>query len=131
MWQPDSLHRNLKAGDYRYEVEDANGCGDAGNTEIKSPYQNCFVMMPSAFSPNSDGSNDVFRPRIYDAVTNYRLSIFNRWGSLVFQTKDPKVGWDGYSHGIPQTPQAFVYVCTFTTSKNEPKEYRGSVMLVK
>ncbi|SFN26365.1 gliding motility-associated C-terminal domain-containing protein [Chitinophaga sp. YR627] len=130
-WQPDSLHRNLRAGDYRYEVEDANGCGDAGNTEIKSPNQNCFVMMPSAFSPNSDGSNDVFRPRIYDAVTNYRLSIFNRWGSLVFQTNDPKVGWDGYSRGIPQTPQAFVYVCTFTTSKNEPKEYRGAVMLVK
>jgi gliding motility-associated-like protein len=130
-WQPDSIHHSLKAGHYRYEIEDANGCTDGGNTVITSPNVNCFVMMPSAFSPNGDGNNDLFRPKIYDAVTGYRLSVYNRWGSLVFQTNDPKIGWDGYSHGVPLTAQAFIYVCTFTTSKSEPKEYTGSVVLVK
>jgi gliding motility-associated-like protein len=131
MWQPDSIHVNMKAGNYRYQVEDANGCGDAGAATIASPWQNCLVLMPSAFSPNGDGNNDMFRPRVYDAVSNYQLRIFNRWGSLVFQTSDPRTGWDGYSKGTPQTSQAFIYVCTFHTSKNEPKEYRGTVMLVK
>jgi len=131
MWQVDSLHRNLKAGFYRYRVEDANGCEQEGDATVTSPWQNCLVLMPSAFSPNGDGNNDVFRPKIYDAVTDYQLKVYNRWGSLIFQSGDPKIGWDGYCNGIPQHVQAFVYVCTFKTSKNEPKEYRGTVMLLK
>ncbi|SHM80205.1 gliding motility-associated C-terminal domain-containing protein [Chitinophaga sp. CF418] len=131
MWQPDSLHSNLKTGSYRYEIEDAKGCGETGTASVTSPWQNCLVVMPSAFSPNGDGNNDLFRPKVYDAVTNYQLKIFNRWGSLVFQTNDPKRGWDGYYSGMPQSSQAFVYVCSFNTSRNELKEYRGTVMLVK
>lgn len=131
MWQPDSLYRNLKAGSYRYEIEDAKGCGETGTASVTSPWQNCLVVMPSAFSPNGDGNNDLFRPKVYDAVTNYQLRVFNRWGSLVFQTNDPKIGWDGYYSGMPQSSQAFIYVCSFSTSRNEPKEYRGTVMLVK
>ncbi len=131
MWQADSLHRNLKTGNYHFEIEDANGCGEKGMAVVTSPWQNCLVVMPSAFSPNGDGNNDLFRPKVYDAVTNYQLRVFNRWGSLVFQTNDPKTGWDGYMKGRPQSSQAFVYVCSFNTSGNEPKEYRGTVMLVK
>lgn len=131
MWQPDSLHPNLKAGNYRYEIEDANGCGEAGTATVTSPWQNCLVVMPSAFSPNGDGNNDLFRPRVYDAVTNYQLKVYNRWGSLVFQTNDPRIGWDGYCSGMPQSSQAFLYVCSFKTSRNEQKEYKGTVMLVK
>ncbi|QHS63106.1 T9SS type B sorting domain-containing protein [Chitinophaga agri] len=130
-WQPDSIQRNLKAGSYHYEVADANGCIDGGHTVISSPHQNCFVMMPSAFSPNGDGNNDLFRPRVYDAITHYKLTVYNRWGSLVFQTNDPKIGWDGYCRGVPQTPQAFIYVCTFVTSKGDQREYTGSLVLVK
>lgn len=131
MWRTDSLHRNLKAGYYRYSVEDANGCTEEGSATVTSPWQNCLVLMPSAFSPNGDGNNDLFRPKIYDAVSKYELKVYNRWGGLIFQTNDPKIGWDGYCSGVPQHSQAFVYVCTFHTSKNEPKEYRGTVMLVK
>jgi gliding motility-associated-like protein len=131
MWQPDSLYPNLKAGNYRYEIEDAKGCSETGTASIISPWANCLVVMPSAFSPNGDGNNDLFRPRVYDAVTNYQLKVFNRWGNLVFQTNDPKRGWDGYYSGMPLGSQAFVYTCSFNTSKNELKEYRGTVMLVK
>lgn len=130
-WQPDSLIRNLKAGTYHYEIEDANGCGEIGTTTITSPWQNCLVLMPSAFSPNGDGNNDYFRPKVYDAVTNYQLKIFNRWGSLVFQTNDLRSGWDGTLGGVPQASQAFIYMCTFYTSRNELKEYRGTVMLMR
>jgi gliding motility-associated-like protein len=64
------------------------------------------VSFPNAFTPSesgpSDGSydpndfdNDVFHP-IFSGVSEYRLSIFNRWGELLFESNDPDIGWDGY-----------------------------------
>lgn len=131
MWQSDNMVRNLKTGPYHYEVEDSHGCGQYGTTTVESPWKNCLVVMPSAFSPNGDGNNDLFRPKVYDAVTQYQLKVFNRWGGLVFQTNDPRAGWDGYSHGQPQMPQAFIYVCSFRDRNDEPKEYRGTIILTR
>lgn len=130
-WQQDSLLHALKAGFYQYEVADTNGCALAGSASITSPFQNCLVVMPTAFSPNGDGNNDVFRPRIYDAVKQYTLSIFNRWGAMVYQTQDPQAGWDGSYKGMVQDQQAFIYVCTFHDRNNDLKEFRGSVVLVR
>lgn len=64
------------------------------------------IVIPNAFTPNPNGpnggvvqdgefNNDVFHP-ITTGVTKYRLSIFNRWGELIFESLDPKIGWDGY-----------------------------------
>lgn len=55
------------------------------------------VYVPNAISPNEDGENDVFRPRFnpFYELASYRLSIFNRWGSLVFESNDPNLGWNG------------------------------------
>lgn len=126
-WTQNNIFTNLKAGSYQYEIKDANGCNLSGSETITSPNQNCPVIIPSAFSPNGDGNNDVFRPRIYYAIKDYQLSVFNRWGALVFRTSDPNVGWDGANSPV----QAFIYVCTFSDMKNERKEFRGSLMLLR
>lgn len=126
-WKEESTLTNLKAGYYQYEVKDANGCNLDGNASITSPWQNCLVVIPSAFSPNGDGNNDVFKPKIYDAVKNYEMSVYNRWGGLVFRTSDPNAGWDGANN----QPQAFIYVCTFNDRNNEKKEFTGSLMLLR
>lgn len=130
-WQQDSILQALRAGHYVYEVADTNGCGIGGSANITSPFQNCIVVMPTAFSPNGDGSNDLFRPKVYDALTHYELSVYNRWGGLVFRTNDPQAGWDGSVKGILQEQQAFAYICTFNDRNNEHKEFRGSVVLVR
>jgi gliding motility-associated-like protein len=130
-WQQDSILHSLKAGFYQYEVADTNGCAMAGSASITSPFEHCLVMMPTAFSPNGDGKNDVFKPRIYDAVKQYSMTIFNRWGAIVFQTQDPQSGWDGTYKGMVQDQQAFIYVCTFHDRNDELKEFRGSVVLVR
>ncbi|WP_177230438.1 gliding motility-associated C-terminal domain-containing protein [Chitinophaga sp. CF118] len=127
MWKQDSILSDLKAGYYQYEIKDANGCSLGGNANITSPWQNCLVVIPSAFSPNGDGNNDLFKPKIYDAVKNYQLSVFNRWGALVFRTSDPNAGWDG----ARLQSQSFIYVCTFNDRNNERKEYTGSLLLIK
>jgi gliding motility-associated-like protein len=131
LWQTDSVLGGLKPGRYEYEIRDSNGCSITGTAEITSPYQNCFVILPTAFSPNRDGNNDVFRPKVYDDVHNYQLSVYNRWGALVFRTNDPGIGWDGTYKGSLMMAQHYVYVCTYTDRNNEPQELKGVVMLVR
>lgn len=64
------------------------------------------IDFPSAFSPNTTGpndghfntgdyNNDVFHP-VFVGVDSYQLSIYNRWGELIFESKDPDIGWNGY-----------------------------------
>lgn len=131
LWQADSVLGNLRPGRYEYEIRDSMGCSVTGSGEITSPYQNCFVILPTAFSPNGDGNNDVFRPKVYDDVHNYQLSIYNRWGALVFRTNDPGIGWNGTFKGSLMSAQHYTYVCTYTDRNNEPQELKGAVMLVR
>ncbi len=67
------------------------------------------IEFPSAFTPNPNGpngghynpndyNNDVFHP-VFVGVDKYKLSIFNRWGELIFESDDPYIGWDGYYRG--------------------------------
>ncbi|WP_343688204.1 gliding motility-associated C-terminal domain-containing protein [Chitinophaga sp.] len=130
-WQTDSTFQPLKSGHYIYEVADMNGCNIAGNVSMTSPFQNCTVVLPTAFSPNGDGNNDVFRPKLFAPVTNYDMSVYNRWGGLVFHSRDPQAGWDGTVKGVLLDPQVFVYICTFYDSNNDHKALNGSVLLFR
>ncbi|MFY9310947.1 MAG: PKD domain-containing protein [Bacteroidia bacterium] len=77
------------------------------------------IVIPNAFTPNKTGSNgglydpsnfdnDVFFPFTVNGIDEYHMTIFNRWGELVFETRNLKVGWDGYYKG--KLCQADVYV---------------------
>jgi gliding motility-associated-like protein len=71
------------------------------NQNVSAPSEiicvdNCPIyFLPNTFSPNQDGSNDLFRPFPYKFVEDVDFKIFNRWGNLVFETTDPDIGWDG------------------------------------
>ena len=54
-----------------------------------------LYQLPNVFTPNGDGSNDFFIPFPYDFVEKIDLQIFNRWGTVVFNTEDPDINWDG------------------------------------
>jgi gliding motility-associated-like protein len=131
IWQTDSVFGQLPPGYYQYEIRDRHACSVSGAGEITSPWKNCLVVMPTAFSPNGDGNNDIFRPRVYDDVHNYRLRVYNRWGGLIFQSNDPEKGWDGTYKGAPQEAQGFIYICTFNDRNNAPREMQGAVTLVR
>jgi gliding motility-associated-like protein len=70
--------------------------------------------LPNVFTPNSDGANDLYTPilpiRFIDEVD---MKIFNRWGGLVFETRDPLLNWDGTSSltGKPLEEGVYYYVC--------------------
>lgn len=74
--------------------------------------------IPNAFSPNSDGHNDRFEIYLADtnSIHNFRLSIFDRWGSILFQTVDPVVSWDGKSRNRDVPPGVYAWVLSYDIS---------------
>src|SRR5690606_944702 len=76
-------------------VADEHGCMDTTTSIIR--IDGVFsVHVPNAFTPDGDEVNDLFLPIVRDAVPeDYHLMIFDRWGRLVHETRDPGQGWDG------------------------------------
>jgi gliding motility-associated-like protein len=90
------------------------------------------MLMPNAFSPNDDNKNDVLKP-IYACdlmPENYSLTIYNRWGDLLFQTTDFNIGWDGTFKSKPQPIAAYVYLLQYKFN-NQLQILKGDVELVR
>ncbi|HEY0059391.1 MAG TPA: gliding motility-associated C-terminal domain-containing protein, partial [Flavisolibacter sp.] len=118
-------------GAYWLKATDDNGC--AGNDTIMVVPKQCGlgVYIPTAFTPNNDGSNDNFRPGIFGNLLHYRLTIFNRWGNVVFQSTDAKRGWDGKVNGELQPSSVFVWICDYQLEGIERKAEKGSLVLIR
>ncbi len=130
-WQADSVFSRLAAGDYHYEVKDQGRCTVSGTVSIVSSAPNCLVVMPNAFSPNGDGNNDVFRPKVYDDIHEYHIRIYNRWGAVIYEGFDPKTGWDGVYKEQPQDQQTYIYICTYLDRDNHAQQLKGTLTLVR
>jgi gliding motility-associated-like protein len=88
-----------------------------------------YIHIPSAFTPNGDQLNDVFRIRS-EKIALKSFSVFNRWGELVFSTKDVMTGWNGrYKEGI--LPGTYVYCITYTDCMGETRIAKGTVDLLR
>lgn len=93
------------------------------------------VFMPSAFTPNSDGTNDVYgisNPEIFvfgDAELS-GFEIFDRWGNLVFQTVDPRETWDGFYKGQAVNPGVMLFKVRYTCQGEEKVEV-GSLTIIR
>ena len=89
-----------------------------------------LVGIPSAFSPNGDGENDVLYVR-GAAIQTMDLKIFNRWGQLVFETTSQEKGWDGTYNGQPQPIEAYAYVLQVTFIDGTGKLLKGNITLLR
>ena len=88
------------------------------------------VGVPTTFSPNGDGQNDVLRV-LGQGITRMDFKVFNRYGQLVFQTQNQTVGWDGTYKGKDLNPGTFVYTLEVSFAEGESEIYTGNVTLVK
>jgi gliding motility-associated-like protein len=133
-----------KAGEYQIVLiaTSDKGCKDtfALPNKIKA-FDETFVQMPNAFTPNGSGapggfynpkdqSNDVFHPDIR-GVSKYLLSIYSRWGELLFETKDPLEGWDGYYKGKLCTQDVYVWKIAATFIDGKSFNKAGDVLLLR
>ena len=90
------------------------------------------LMVPNIFTPNGDGVNDFFSPILQCPFPAYRLQVFNRWGQLIFETDDPKQGWDGAFNDEPAPSEVYFYQLSYQEFEGEPAERRqGDVVLLR
>ena len=92
------------------------------------------VYIPNSFTPNSDGTNDLFNPMgVGIDGEKYELIIYDRWGSLIFQSNSPAKGWDGIVMGGSEAAQQDTYVwkVRFDDILGQKKRYTGHVNLIK
>jgi gliding motility-associated-like protein len=126
-----------EAGTYTINlvVTDELGCTDITNYIIEfDPGFTYYV--PNAFTPDGDGLNQIFLPIFSAAIdpTNYQMLIYNRWGELIFETRDPNVGWDASygPNGHACQTGTYTYVIAFGTTANESKQLiSGHVNLIR
>jgi len=93
-----------------YAVDVVNVCGDTRDSVVVT-YQNCACQfhVPTAFTPNNDGVNDIFLPKNYCPFSEYEVKVFDRWGKMVFDSKNAAVGWDGQAGNQPQPSGTYVW----------------------
>jgi len=87
-------------------------------------------VVPNAFTPNGDGRNDCFGIQRWGKTEIEQFSIYNRWGQLVFQTKDPGRCWDGYFAGKLQNSGVYIYIIKARTVCGEVTR-KGTLTLIR
>ena len=121
-WQPSSLVSNSTIQNptalidqstwFYVEVTDNLGCSNIDSVFVKVKDISCGeenVYIANAFTPNGDNSNDLFLVKSILPLQEMELLIFNRWGELVFESKDQLIGWDGNYKGSPAVGDTFAY----------------------
>jgi len=93
-------------GTYQLQVVDAAGCvlDLTGVVTNQTPR----ITLPTAFSPNGDGENDLFAP-VFNCSLDFRMVIYNRWGNIVFISDRIDAGWDGRFDGEPAPAGTYTY----------------------
>ncbi len=131
--QDPQYHEFKDTGSYAIKLVVANslGCADSitRTVVITSPI---LLYIPEAFTPNGDGINDTFLPQ-GEGVGEYSLSIYDRWGNLVFLSDDIEKGWDGIVNDGTEIAQidAYVYVVEAQDLNKKTYTYRGSIKLIR
>ncbi len=118
---------------YSVTVRDTNNCVNS-DTVLVRLIDECtedFIYMPNAFSPNRDGVNDCFGIMSPPKLTNYKMTIFNRWGEKVFEALDENDCWDGMYKGGAALSDAYVYVVSFTCYNGKLLSKKGTVTIIK
>ena len=121
---------------YRLDVEHLNGCAAFTTVQLLVA-QNLDVYLPTAFSPDGNGTNDFFTVFAESRVVQVRnMTLFDRWGEQVFRSDDfppnePELGWDGTFDGRPLNPAVFVYSITLLLNDNSEVTIKGDVTLMR
>ncbi len=133
-WSTGAVTKTLAVktpGIYRLTVTDALGCSGTDSIVVYTKQCPEGVYVPTGFTPNRDGRNDRFKPLVFGPVTQYRFTVYNRWGHVVFQSTDPDKGWDGTVGGAGQDTGVFIWTCTYRLEGSPLKTEKGTVLLIR
>jgi len=136
LWQDGSTNNNFSTssiGVYSVNITNAQGCPASAQIEV---FEECpfNLWIPNVFTPNEDGKNDLFIIQS-EAIVDFQLSIFNRWGQLLFESNDIDISWDGRTSSGNIAPEGtYVYLVNYSykVKRNLLHDTKhGSVTLLK
>jgi gliding motility-associated-like protein len=144
LWSPASELDNVNIPDptatydgsvdsirYKVLVSDEKNCLDSAFINVKIFKTTAQIFVPTAFTPNGDGVNDLFRPIGVGIKTIEYFRVYNRWGELVFSTTVNGQGWDGKISGTPQATNTFVWIVKGIDYLGKPFFKKGAVTLIR
>jgi gliding motility-associated-like protein len=115
---------------YTVTATNAEGCSGVGKLNIKV-YRGPDIYVANAFSPNGDGRNDVLKAVAVGIKEFKYFNIYNRWGQLIFSTKDASSGWNGNVSQVAQGSDSFAWMAEGVDEKGNVVKRKGTVTLIR
>jgi len=141
VWEPDyqisctncynTTFKPLESTTYTLTYTDLNKCFILTkdiNIEIRKEYS---IDVPTAFTPNGDGINDIIYVRGWGVEQLISFKIFNRFGEMVFETQDYNQGWNGKYKDKVQNTETYTYIAVLQSYNGEQLTKRGTIKLIK
>jgi len=141
LWSPSTWLNNINIANpvsnpldsitYYLTGTDEFGCLGTDSIHLRFFTMDSDMYVPTAFTPNGDGLNDLARPIMLGMKSLSYFRIYNRFGELVFETSQIDRGWDGIYKGKPQATATFVWMAEGVTFKGQIKKKKGYVVLIR
>ncbi len=138
LWQDGSTNRWFTVPDTGtyWVIVDVNGCATADTIQVGKceRFQDPCFVIPNVFSNNGDALNDYFKPVNFCPLDTYQLRIFNRWGQVVFETKDTESAWDGFYKGQRVQNGVYAYFIEYSYTsegKSINNVEKGTVLMLR
>ncbi|HVG39977.1 MAG TPA: gliding motility-associated C-terminal domain-containing protein, partial [Chitinophagaceae bacterium] len=139
---PGATANTFKAtedGNYSVYINNGTCTGRASNT-VAIKFVDCSpvpivsdakVFVPKAFTPNSNGANDLLRPVLYNIRQLNYFKVYNRWGQAVFQTNIIGSGWDGTIKGLKQPEETYTWILECIDKDGKVIKQSGRSLLLR
>ncbi|KAA3625973.1 MAG: gliding motility-associated C-terminal domain-containing protein [Bacteroidetes bacterium] len=117
-----------------YTVRTYNICEEVFDQATIFECEVCDVYVPNAFSPNDDGINDYLQPFSDCPLEDFKMTVFDRWGGMIYESRSVEKGWDGDYRGEPAGEGYYVWFMTFRVYENNlwrTVEMEGGVNLLR
>lgn len=115
---------------YTIALQKKNGCLTI-DTQLVKTIKGVEIYVPTAFTPNNDGRNDVLRPTVRGVKQVNYFRVFNRWGNVVFDTRNLQNGWNGTLNGTPQGSQVYVWMLEGLGLDGHIYRQKGTSVLIR
>ena len=131
------FYNSSSDGNFCYFVEAVENTNSFSFSETSLSNKTCvspkeLIYIPNAFTPNSNGINEVFKPVIgFADYTTYSMKIFNRLGQEIFYTNEINLGWDGSHRDKQNTSQIYLYSILIETAEGKPLIKSGTVLVIR
>lgn len=119
------------SGEYAVEFSDSNECVQEIIFTVLDKDDCELITMPNVFTPNNDLSNDFFIPLEYEFISQSTMKIFNRWGTVVWNTNEVEKGWNGKHFNENCSEGVYFWLIDFKTNKDVYKTISGNVSLFR